>query len=155
MKAMTVHRPENGLLYSTTGILTAYDNGLHYSLIPQQQPQPHHQAVGAGNHVPYLLDGHQEQHLHPHLPPNESHPTITVNPMAVALDQPLPPIGAGDETTCPERKKTFYILISLIVLGISVMVITVITAIVIFAKCEFLLLLPPLSFTQTSEYHVS
>ena len=115
-------------------MLTAYDDsGLQYSLMQHQQQQ----AVGGGNHVAYLADGHQQQqHLqHRHLAANEAaHPTITVNPMAIASDQTIP--IAGDET-CRERKKTFYVLISLIVLGISVMVITVITAIVIFFKCEF------------------
>lgn len=136
MHTMTVQRPENGLLYSS-GILTAYEeSGLQYSLMPHQ----HQAAVGtAGNHVAYLADGHQQQqpppHLHRHLAGNENgtHATITVNPMAIASE--MPAMGMADET-CRERKKTFYILICLIVVGISVMVITVITAIVIFFKCE-------------------
>lgn len=135
MHTMTVHRSENGLLYSS-GMLTGYeDSGLQYSLM-QQQPVP-------GNHVSYLSDGHQQQqqhNLHRHLAGNEgAHATITVNPMAIASEQGMPSLTttrtAGEET-CRERKKTFYILICLIVLGISVMVITVITAIVIFFKCE-------------------
>lgn len=134
MHTMTVHRSENGLLYSS-GMLTAYEDssGLQYSLMPPQQQT----VTGTGNHVSYLSDGHQ--HLHRHLGTNEgAHATITVNPMAIASEQAMPSTTTttvGDET-CRERKKTFYILICLIVLGISVMVITVITAIVIFFKCE-------------------
>lgn len=128
---MTVHRSENGILFSTNSMLAPYEEngGMQYSLMAHQQ------QIG-GNHVAYLSDGHQ-QHLQRHLAPNEAAhtTTITVNPMAIAADgQAIP--QAIELEACRERKKTFYVLISLIVLGISVMVITVITAIVIFFKCE-------------------
>ena len=142
---MTVCRSENGLLFASD-VLAFDDSSQAYSLM--QAPTGILAGTGgatAGNHVAFLLEGHHQQHqLQSQRPQHLSQvgeaarqqATITVNPMTVVAEHGMPIVV--DDSPCQERKKTFYILISLIVLGISVMVITVITAVVIFCKCESL-----------------
>lgn len=127
MPEMTVHRSENGILFSSRD-----ESALQYSAL--MHPTTNHLlSATAGNHGSYLVDEHQH-HLNRHLAANEApHATITINPLTMASDQTIP---LATDDTCHQRKKTFYVLIALIVLGIFVMVITVITAVVIFFKCE-------------------